>query len=151
MKIEKKSAHFNIHFSRREAMILRHVLSLYPLLNPDYHRLSQKPDPRIGPGQKMLEDAMSEQHRRIKSEISAMMEPLQEKHPGQISLRLDGGQLERFLRALNDVRVGSWVRLGKPDIENRAALQMDENNAPFFQVMEVSGYFEMEILEALRR
>ena len=151
MKIEKHSSHFDLHFNLREAMILQHILGLYPLLNPDYHRLSHQPDSRLVPGQKMLEDAMAAQHSRIKDEIRAITDQLQEKHPDQISLRLDGEQLERFLRALNDVRVGSWVRLGKPDTEHRESFQIDENNAPFFQAMEVSGYFEMEVLEALRR
>lgn len=150
MKIEKDASHFEIYLGRWEAMILRHVLGFYPLLNPDYHRLSHNPDSKTASGQKLLEEAMTEQHRKIKASIDAIMKPLQETNSDLISLRLDVGQMEQFLKALNDVRVGSWVRLGKPDTQNRDALPVDEASAAYFPVMEVSGHFEMELLRALQ-
>jgi hypothetical protein len=51
---------------------------------------------------------------------------------------------------LNDIRVGSWVKLGCPDLEKPAPLEMTRANARALQAMHISGQFQMELLEAVK-
>ena len=151
MKIEKAEGGFTVDLTAREAGLLRQILQLYPLLNPDYHRLSKKPDRKLEAAQTMLEEAMAGQHRKIKADIGSLLKKLPAKGSRQFALRFDGGQMEQLLQALNDVRVGSWVQLGQPDTEHRKTFQLDDKNARYFWAMEISGLFQMEILSALNR
>ena len=57
-------------------------------------------------------------------------------------------EVEWLFQVLNDVRVGSWVRLGSPEGKPR---EVTIATAPHFVAMEMAGYFEAELLEALSR
>jgi hypothetical protein len=52
------------------------------------------------------------------------------------------------MQVLNDVRVGSWVILGSPD---KKPAELNATTAPHFLAMEMAGYFQMQLLEALGR
>jgi hypothetical protein len=56
-----------------------------------------------------------------------------------------------LLEVLNEVRVGSWLNLGKPDNLDRVLLAQDEANARSLWSMELSGYFQMALLAALNQ
>jgi hypothetical protein len=61
-------------------------------------------------------------------------------------LSLSHAEVEWVLQVLNDIRVGSWIRLGSPD-KKRTAL--NERTVLDFAAMETAGYFEVQFLEAL--
>jgi hypothetical protein len=45
--------------------------------------------------------------------------------------------------------VGSWLIVGCPDPDEGKAPVVDETNNKYLFLMEISGYFESELLEAL--
>jgi len=53
------------------------------------------------------------------------------------------------LQALNDVRVGSWIALGSPDLEERPQLAINEKTARHIWTMELAGEFEMFFLSTV--
>ena len=61
-------------------------------------------------------------------------------------LSLSPAEVEWLLQVLNDIRVGSWVILGSP--EEKPA-ELNATTAPHFLAMEMAGYFQMQLLEAL--
>ena len=69
---------------------------------------------------------------------------------GQNGLRfsLRAPQMEWLLQVLNDIRVGSWLILGSPDQAGKPIV-LNEQTAPYFWSMEMSGYFQSALLEAL--
>ncbi len=63
-------------------------------------------------------------------------------------LSLGQADLEWLLQILNDIRVGNWILLGSPE-ERREVL--NAKTAPHLWAMEMAGWFEMSLLEALGR
>ena len=67
---------------------------------------------------------------------------------GELRLTLNGEQMEWLLRVLNEIRVGSWVRLGRPELEAVRKIRPTNEQARFLASMELSGYFQSALLEA---
>ena len=65
-----------------------------------------------------------------------------------LHLTLTGEQMEWMLRVLNEIRVGSWVRLGRPELEAARKINLTGAQTRLFTAMELSGYFESALLEA---
>jgi len=52
---------------------------------------------------------------------------------------------------LNDIRVGSWIKLGSPDPDASRRGGWTEETAPYWLTMELCGAFQMVLLDALDR
>ena len=65
-----------------------------------------------------------------------------------VLLTLTGEQMEWMLRVLNEIRVGSWVRLGRPEMDTARKTHPTGAQARLFMAMELSGYFQSTLLEA---
>jgi hypothetical protein len=136
---------------QRERQLLRSLLELYPLLDANSHQLSKTASPSTHSQQQLLDDAMAELQREHKLKLrefvrSRFRKPTSDDH----RLRLEPEQIEWLLQVLNDLRVGSWVRLGRPDAQARGTLEPSNENSHHVAVMELSGYFQMALLEAFK-
>jgi hypothetical protein len=52
------------------------------------------------------------------------------------------------LQVLNDIRVGSWVQLGEPNINTRELPELSEQNMQYAWAIEMAGLFQHTLLEA---
>jgi hypothetical protein len=137
--------------AREEALLLA-MLRLYPVLENSHHRLSQDPKAAGSAEQRLLEESMAQQRAAHRRKVDALFlapqrffkEVLGERH-----LVLTGDQFEWLLQVLNDIRVGSWVRLGCPDLE-KPALELTRANARSLQAMQICGQFQLALLEAVK-
>ena len=134
---------------RREKTLLLDLLKLYPLVPSAHHRISSSVDtPAVESNQHLLEEALTEHRNENKKQLDAM---LQEPHrfqetPTGYRLRLNPYQLEWLLQVLNDVRVGSWLRLGSPDEKKGKRVSLSLRNARYLWAMELSGHFQQALL-----
>ncbi len=144
---------FVFHLSRRDRGLLLSILKLFPVMDGGSHRLTKGSDAKIQEGQEWLTAAMGERREQSVKRIERLA-----KNPGQffrgegeaLQMALSGEQLEWLLQTLNEVRVGSWTRLGCPEMaEARKAVQ-NEQSAAHYTAMEVSGYFQSALLDAFR-
>jgi hypothetical protein len=138
--------------AREEALLLA-ILRLYPVLDSRHHRLSQDPKTAGSAEQRLLEESMAQQRAAHKRKLDGLFlapERFFKDAPGGRRLVLTGEQFEWLLQVLNDLRVGSWVRLGCPDLEKAAPPEMTQANARSLQVMHISGQFQMALLEAVK-
>jgi hypothetical protein len=69
---------------------------------------------------------------------------------GELCLALAPAQFEWLLQVLNDIRVGSWVQLGCPELAPARLSELAAKNPIPFTAMETSGYFQMALLEAVK-
>ena len=135
---------------QREKRLLLQVLKLYPRVPSAHQRLSKSgrlPEPEAN--QRLLDEALAEQRAENKKQLQALMvdqRRFQETETG-CRLSLSRAEVEWVLQVLNDIRVGSWVRLGSPE---QKAADLNEKTVPDFAAMETAGYFEAQFLEALR-
>ncbi len=136
-----------LHFGRREKDLFLHILSLYPRIPPAHQKLSKSA--KLSPGsQQLLEEALAEQRAVSQKQVAGLLGQSArwiEHHSGW-RLKLSAAEAEWLMQVLNDIRVGSWVRLGCPEGEDRV---LDEQTAPHLWAMEIAGSFEMALLEVL--
>ena len=135
----------------RESRSLRQILALYPCVPSAHHALSKSgrlPDAEAN--QRLLDEALAEQRAETKKQLQGLLgDPRRFEHTETgTRLSLSPAEAEWLLQVLNDVRVGSWVNLGSP--EEKPA-ELTAANAPHFLAMEMAGYFQMQLLEALGR
>ena len=138
--------------TREEALLLA-ILRLYPVLENSHHRLSKDPKNAGSAEQRLLEESMAQQrtaHRRKLDELFLAPQRYFKEAPGERRLVLMGDQFEWLLQVLNDIRVGSWVKLGCPDLEKKASVDLTRTNARYLHSMDLCGQFQMALLEAVK-
>jgi hypothetical protein len=142
---------FVFHISRREKVVLLATLKLYPLLNASYHQLSRDTKTTGQSEQQWLEEAMEQQRQDHKKRLGQFCNNDRrffKDGKDDILLTLTGEQMEWLLRVLNDIRVGSWVRLDRPELEAAQKTGLTGTQARLLTAMELSGYFQAALLEA---
>jgi hypothetical protein len=144
-----KNGRFVFHLSQRDKLLLLEVLKLYPRICSAKQPLSKgaKLDDHEA-NQRLLEEAVAEQRAANKKQLGALItDPRRFADTASgCRLTLSATDLEWLLQVLNDVRIGSWVHLGSPE-ERIEKLTLE--NAPHLWAMEMAGYFESHLLEAL--
>jgi hypothetical protein len=138
--------------AREEALLLA-TLRLYPVLANSHHRISQDPKTADSAEQRLLEESMAQlrtAHRRKLDELFLAPQRFFKDAPGERRLVLTGTQFEWMLQVLNDIKVGSWVQLGCPELEKADPAKLTRQNARSLQAMHLSGEFQAVLLEAVK-
>jgi hypothetical protein len=138
--------------AREEALLLA-VLRLYPVVQNSYHHLSKDSQNASSAEQRLLEESMAQQratHRRKLDELFLSPHRFFKDAPGERRLALTREQFEWLLQVLNDIRVGSWIKLGCPDLQKDAPPELTRANARALQSMQLSGQFQSALLEAVK-
>ena len=152
MKITRLADRFVFQMTMRDKHLFRQVLKLYPRMPPAHQQLTRTPaPPEDEANQRLLDEALAEHRAENKKLLDQLLADKNRYHETETGCRLSlpPGDVEWLLQVLNDIRIGSWVRLGSPEPK----LQMTELNtltARDFWAMELSGYFQMHFLEALK-
>jgi hypothetical protein len=144
---------FVFHISRREKQLLLELLKLYPVVKTNYQPLSKSASPgQVKIDQSLLEEALTLQHQENKRHLQTFLQETERFTENKSGFRftLDSSQMEWFLQVLNDIRVGNWLALGSPDPAQKKAVEINQTNASRLWAMELSGYFQMVLLEALQ-
>lgn len=136
---------------RRERDLFLELLALYPRTPATERKLSKNsvlPDAEAA--QRMLDEALSEQREQNRQLLKEMMLDLARFKvlPTGLKLVLSQADTEWLLQVLNDIRVGSWVLLGSPE-DPHTLESLSAETVPSIWAMEMSGYFEMNLLKAL--
>jgi len=134
---------------QREKRSLPQILKLYPCVPAAHHVLSKSgrlPD-REG-NQQLLDEALAEQRAENKKQVQALLADSRRFQHTETGARLSlsPAEVEWLMQVLNDVRVGSWVILGCPD---EKPAEVNASNASHFLAMEMAGYYQMQLLQAL--
>jgi hypothetical protein len=139
--------------SPREEALLLATLRLFPVLENSHHRISKDPKTAAPAVQRLLEESMTQlraAHSRKLDELFRAPQRCFKDAPGERRLVLTAPQLEWLLQVLNDIRVGSWVRLGCPELEQARSVELTRLNARALHVMALCGEFQMALLDAIQ-
>jgi hypothetical protein len=153
MKLLKtEGGRFVFYLGRREAALLLKVLKFYPLLPTDYHRVTRSTGAEWGPdAQRLLEESMAE-HQRENVKLLELLGPRKLRPAGDrpgYRLALDRAEVERLLQILNDIRVGSWLRVGCPDPDEGKLPEVNDQNVRYYIAMRAGEQFECALIAAL--
>jgi len=143
---------FQFELGRNEKSRFIHLLKLYPLVPATHHRLSKTDEiPNREENQQLLEEALRHQREEHRQQVEAWLNAPHRFVAAGKSYRFEmtRSQIEWLLQVVNDIRVGSWIALGSPEVLEASIQQLNEQTAPHFMAMELAGYFESFFLEAI--
>ena len=134
--------------SAAEKRLLRDLLERYPCVPPAHHRLNREDDDAQKRWQRLPRSGG--RATRAKPTPGAPCLTIQRRFnaPTAWRLTLRRGDFEWLLQVLNDVRVGSWIALGSPEVLPRQ-LPDDPREIQQLLAMELAGLFQTLFLEAL--
>jgi hypothetical protein len=135
----------------RERDMLIQLLSTYPVVPPAHHAVSKdQSDPRLSEHQRLLDEALAEQRAANRRHVEQWLAKPQifERAKAGWRLAIPRDDIEWLLQVLNDVRVGNWLRLGRP-ADYSEAPPADLSKAEAWFAMQLSGYFEASLVAAL--
>jgi hypothetical protein len=139
--------------STGEEALLLATLRLYPVTENGHHRISKDPKRAGSAEQRLLEESMAQRraaHRRKLDELFRAPQRFFKGVTGGRHLVLSGAQFEWLLQVLNDIRVGCWVRLGCPELEEARPAELTRLDARSLHTMHLCGQFQMALLEAVK-
>jgi hypothetical protein len=142
---------YGFEFSLREKQLLFKVLSLYPLIPGTHNRLSRTAGAEGEENQKLLEESLAAHREETRHMVQTLL-----KNPRCFQLKGSGyrwdasrGDMEWLLQVLNEVRVGSWLALGSPNLQASKNVVPTEENHEHYWAMDIAGGFEMIFIAAL--
>jgi hypothetical protein len=110
--------------------------------------------PDADANQRLLNEALAEQRAENQRQLSSFLSdplrlvPASKEGDDGFRLWLSPAEFEWLLQILNDVRVGSWIKLGSPEAPK---LVLNAETMPQVWAMEASGHFQMQLLAAAGR
>ncbi len=147
--VEAKDGLYVFHVAKRERALLIHVLKLFPVGSEPVGPISKSGDAEnLAEYEESLAEALAEQrgeHKRLVDAFLGEEGRFAEDKRG-FRLRLTTAQMDWLLRVLNEVRVGLWVKLGRP--EELAPLVL-AGQLDGVVAMEVCAFFQTRLLAAL--
>ena len=147
--VEAKDGLFVFHIAKRERVLLTHVLKMFPVSNGPIGPLSKSGDEaKLAEHELALAEALAEQrveHQRLMDAFLGEQGRFAEVKGG-FQVRLTTVQLDWLLRVLNEVRVGLWVKLGRPQ---ELAPLVESGAMDAVVAMEICAFFQSRLLEAV--
>lgn len=148
---DDQSVVFQLRAPEHEALL--DIFQTYPVVPPAHQSVSKElKDPHTTDYQHLLDEALAEQRAANKKHLDAWLAT-----PGRFKktkagyrFTLERTDAEWLLQVLNDIRVGHWLRLGSPEPGELKPQHLDAQQLPAWLMMEMTGYFQMSLLEALQ-
>ena len=144
--MSNQKGHFVFFLQKKEETLFLNLLARYPVMPADYHARLTSNDSREQEREQLLGEALAEQKLSQKKALKSLLQ-----RPGCMVKQKDGTRMqltpaerECVLQVLNDIRVGSWIRLGCPD--NTEEPSITDENAEDYWAMDLCGYFQMGFL-----
>jgi hypothetical protein len=148
--LPREGERLEFQLGHREMIHWLTLLSLYPCVPPAHHRLTRKTgeDSNATNNQALLDEALAEQREQQRENLRQLLEDRARcrENPDGGQLSLSPADAEWLLQVLNDIRVGSWIRLGSPETGLPPITRV---NVRDIWAMEAAGHFQACLLEAL--
>lgn len=139
--------------SKLERALLLATVQLFPVLKAGHHQITKDPKNASAAEQHLLEEAMERQRSEHKAKVTQFLRaepPFFREIDDDVYLQLTVEQVEWLLQVLNDIRVGSWVKLGSPDTDVVRRDGLAGEDARAVAAMDMSAYFQSGLLEAFK-
>ena len=149
---EKTDSALVLELGLAETDFLKQILADYPLVADESRRFSAFADAdEVRENTQLLQNSLREhtQTNRDKLQTWLASPKTWKPFPDRILLSLKTEDCSWFLQILNDLRIGSWQKLNRPDPEELESVELNQENAHPLLAMEVSGLLQTLILNAL--
>jgi hypothetical protein len=150
--LRRENNHLLFSLRGTEREVLTWALKLYPVVPAGQAKVTRTglPDPNAD-HQQLLDEALAAQRKENEQRLQEFLADRGrfEKAEGFLLFRLTDSEADWLLEVLNDIRVGSWVRLGRPTKDAETNLPLDPQTMRHLWAMESAGRFETLLLEGL--
>ena len=152
MKLLKRDeTHCSFMIGRREREMLLSLLQRYPIIAAAHFRTrNPSKSEEAKQNQELLEEALAEQQKENRKQLEQMLAEkgrFVENDLG-FTFRLSYPEIEWMLQVLNDIRIGSWIQLGQPDLSSPNAPPLNEQTILLAWAMEIAALFQHSLLQA---
>ncbi len=134
--------------STTEWHMLLAVLGCFPILDHPAEITRTGNPEELAEAQKLLEESRLQRAQAMRADLESWLYGNGRflRHDGRTEWLIEHDRHEWLLQILNDVRVGSWHRLGAPEDLDAARERPDETAARNLALMEMAGMFQMALL-----
>jgi hypothetical protein len=141
-----------LELTPREHQAFVHALQLYPCVPPAHHQLTHADVPEdLLETQRLPDEALAQERAANQRRVAEWLGSPGRFAPSEkaVQFTVERADAEWLLQVLNDVRVGHWLRLGSPEPQQLVPDEMQPDQLSLWFTMEMSGYFQMGLLEFL--
>jgi hypothetical protein len=150
LSADKAAGKFTFRFEQAEREWFRHILERYPVQQTPLRRINE--DVAVN---KLLEKALAESRKRLRSDAELFLKAgkieIDPAFNEYWDLTLTAAEIEELLQILNNVRVGLWIQLGKPEpsIEELLPTKPSEDQVRAHMIMHVSAAWQGTLMSAV--
>ena len=149
LSTDREGGKFTFRFEQAEREWFRHILDLYPV-----QQTALKGAEKSG-ADDLLEKALAERRKKLRGDAEIFLKAGKLEIDPAFNefwdLTLNATEIEELLQILNNVRVGLWLRMGKPDpsIEQLMPTKPNEEQVRAHMVMHVSAAWQAALMAAV--
>jgi len=127
-----------------EVSLLKSLLRKFPLAgNVPVKITKTDTDPKATEREHLLNESLAEHRQELKRQAMRLLGAEKfRKSENEYLLTLTAGERETLLQILNDLRVGCWVSLGRPESLEHPAPAPSAVEFAHHSMMSLAGYFE---------
>jgi hypothetical protein len=146
---DMEAGKFTFRFEQAEREWFRHTLDLYPALQTALKGVDD------GEADELLEKALEQRRRKLRGDAEIFLKAGHLEIDAAFNefwdLTLSRVEVEELLQILNNVRVGLWLQLGKPDpsIEQLMPTKPNEEQVRAHMLMHVSAAWQATLMAAV--
>lgn len=149
--IKREETHCSFLIGKREREMLFSLLQRYPAMLGAHFKTRNPPNTdEAKNNHELLVEALAEQQKENRKQLEQMLAENRRFVENDLgfTFRLTYSEIEWLLQMLNDIRVGSWIQLGEPDLSSTTLPQLNEQTVLLAWAMEIAGLFQHALLEA---
>ena len=149
MKLVKRSAGtWQYGLNPNEFGLLSHLLKKFPFTESVSAKISKTgKDSKSVEREKLLNESMAEHRKELKRQaVNLITDNKLKKHNKRHWLTLTAEDREVMLQILNDIRVGCWHSLGKPESSELQKLDGSAQELRHHSLMNLAGHFEQRLI-----
>jgi hypothetical protein len=141
---------FTFSVEPAERSWFQHILQLYPVQQTPLAPISEDAG-----ANELLEKSLEDARQKLRDEAAMFLKSgsleIDAAFTESWNLILTGEQVEELLQILNNVRVGIWIQLGKPEAMSEAAFlaTQSEENIRKHMIMHVCAAWQGVLMEAV--
>jgi hypothetical protein len=146
---DKEAGKFTFRFEHAEREWFRHILSLYPVQQAAIRSADDVA------AHEALEKALAAQRRKLTEDAEVFLKAGKLQIDAAFNefwdLTLNADEIEHLLQIMNNVRVGLWIQLGKPEpsIEELMPTKPNEEQVRKHMVMHICAAWQATLMAAV--
>jgi hypothetical protein len=147
---DRDAGKFTFRFEQAEREWFRHILNLYPVQQTPLKAIKDDAG-----ANELLEKALADGRRKLRDDAELFLKVGKLEIDPQFNefwdLTLKAPEIEEMLQILNNVRVGLWIQLGKPEptMEQLLASKPNEEQGRAHMVMHVCAAWQGVLMSAV--